>query len=271
MAAERPTLTDTHCHLFLDQFSADRPEVIVRAITAGVSRILVPGIDVESSRAAIQLAEDYDEIYAAVGIHPNSAHLWNEEAGAILRELATHPKAIAIGEIGLDYYWDKTSHNVQEQVFQFQLELASEVNLPVVVHNREATQDILRKLFAWQEELERMNSPIAERPGVLHSFSGELADMEAALAANFYIGITGPVTFKKAQGLREVARRVAPTRLLIETDAPYLAPEPVRGQRNEPQFVEHIARRLSELRGISLERLCLETSTNADALLGWQN
>jgi TatD DNase family protein len=271
MSPPSPALADTHCHLYLEQFDADRTEVILRAEEAGVARMLVPAIDLETSLAAIRLAEHYPGIYAAVGIHPNSGADWNRDNLLRLRDLAAHPKVVAIGEIGLDYYWDKVARDVQERVFRFQLELAGEMNLPVIIHNREASEDVLRLALNWQSELDEAGSPLAKRPGVLHSYSGGDNQLDELQAANFYIGLAGPVTFKKALGAQAVAGRAESTRLLLETDAPYLAPEPVRGRRNEPGFVAHTALKVSELRGISLEALSASTTSNADTLFEWQN
>jgi len=262
-------LTDTHCHLNLEQFDSDRQEVVSRARAAGVSRILNPALDLASSQEASRLAEDYPEVYAAVGVHPNSALTWDEGTPAKLRGLADQPKVVAIGEIGLDYYRDRAPKPVQRQVFERQLGLAAEVELPVVIHNRDATEDVLAVLAEWRAGLVESGSPLAERPGVLHSYAGGLSHLPEVLSLGFYVGITGPVTFRKADELRQVAGALPLERLLIETDAPYLTPEPFRGRRNEPAHVRFVAERIAEVRAISVGELARITAQNAERLFKW--
>ena len=262
-------LTDTHCHLDFNSFDEDRQQVLERAWEAGINRILNPGIDLQTSQSALELSELHSKLYAAVGIHPNSASSWDARSLPALREMAAHPKAAAIGEIGLDYYWDTTPVPDQKQAFRDQLALAAELGLPVVVHNREATEDVLAILLAWQAELAATGSTLAQRPGVLHSFSGNSAQAELAAAANFYIGITGPVTFKNAPELHAVVRETPLERLLIETDAPFLAPHPVRGKRNEPAYVRHIADKIALLKGCTIDDVASQTARNARHLFGW--
>ncbi|HEX7974812.1 MAG TPA: TatD family hydrolase, partial [Anaerolineales bacterium] len=219
-------LTDTHCHLYFDAFDPDREAVLDRARRAGVERILCPGIDLPTSRAAVALAQAVPEVYAAVGVHPNDSAGWQPNLLDELRELARHPKVVAIGEIGLDYYWEKVSHDLQQQALRSQLGLAGELGLPVVVHTRSASPqdtrcmaDALDILAQWQAELAASGSPLAGRPGVLHSFSGEAASANRAIQSNFQIGITGPVTFKNAPGLQMVAAALPLNSLLVETDS----------------------------------------------------
>jgi len=278
-------LVDTHCHLNFDSFEADRQEVLEQARREGVARILNPGIDLATSRAAVALAEAVPEVYAAVGVHPNDADTWDEGTLAELRELAQHPKVVAIGEIGLDDYWEETPRALQEQVLQAQLDLAAEVGLPVVIHIRNAraagpgdahrtTQDALAILGAWQRGLAGSAAPItqalAQRPGVLHSFSDSLESAQVATAAGFYIGITGPVTFKKADELRRVAGQAPLERLLIETDAPFLTPHPHRGERNQPAYVRFIAEKIAGLRDLQVEQFAEIITENAERLFLWQ-
>ena len=236
------TLTDTHCHLDFRDFKKDRHRVLARAWEAGLERILVPGIDLPTSQAAIQLAARYDEIYAAVGMHPNSAQRWDAHNLGLLDEMAAHPKVVAIGEIGLDYYRDRTPHSLQKRVFQEQLTLASEQNLPVVIHTRNASADDRACIT---EALDILAE--AKVTGVLHSFSGNLKEAKRTLNLGFYIGITGPVTFKKAAELRDVVAAVPLDRLLVETDSPFLTPTPHRGKRNEPAFVQYVVAKISEI------------------------
>jgi len=262
-------LTDTHCHLDFDRFDKDRDQVILRARDAGLSRILNPGINVESSRTALELAEKYLEVYAAVGIHPNDGLSWDKDAIAILRELAAHPKVVAIGEIGLDYYRDRTPPDLQKQIFLEQLNLAAELSLPVVVHCRDAMMDILGILSEWQIGLEKSESSLAKNPGVLHSFSGNESDAEQIRSSNFVIGITGPVTFQNAAALQELVIRLPLTSILIETDAPFLTPHPFRGKRNEPGRVKLVAEKIAELHQEAYNNITTTTAANAAQLFEW--
>ena len=262
-------LADTHCHLDFDTFDDDREEVIQRAIDLGVERILVPGIDLETSRAAVKLAEKYTQIYAAVGIQPNSGNDWEAGTLAEIENMAAHPKVAAIGEIGLDYYWDKTPRDKQAHIFQAQLELAADAGLPVIIHNREATQDVLRILLDWQAGLAIRKIKLAEMPGVLHSYSGNIIQAQQVLSANFLVGITGPVTFKNAEELRMIVKELPLDKILVETDAPYLTPHPHRGKRNEPSYVRFVAEKIAELQDVPPERVSEQTSANARKLFNW--
>jgi TatD DNase family protein len=263
-------LTDTHCHLYFEAFDSDRQQVIERARAAGLVRILNPGIDLETSRAAIQLTENYPEVYAAVGIHPNSASAWNLRSLIELRSLANHPKVVAIGEIGLDYYRDRTPVGLQKEVFRDQLALAAELGLPVVLHNRQASDDMLDILSDWHAQLQKSGSQLVDRPGVMHSFSSNLDTARKALAIGFRIGITGPVTFRNAADLQTVVKSLPTDRLLIETDSPFLAPHPLRGKRNEPACVANIAEKIAELHGLLLPTVASVTTASADRLFHWR-
>ncbi len=258
---QRPTLVDTHCHLDYHKLASDIDDIVARAVEAGVTRMIIPALDLDSVKATLELAERFDEIYAAVGVHPNSAADWQDKWIDPLRTAARREKVVAIGEIGLDYYWDKTPADIQHRAFALQLDLAGELGLPAIVHNREADADTLRFLAA---------SPLAgrERAGVLHSFAGDWAFAKQILDLGFYIGFTGPLTFKKADELRDVAARVPLDRILIETDSPYQTPEPYRGKRNEPAYVRFVAQRLAEERGRSLEEIAAITTANAERLFG---
>ena len=262
-------LTDTHCHLDFDWFERDRDQVIERAREAGLTRLLNPGITVQSSTAAIGLADKYPEVYAAVGVHPNDGLSWENSTLDILCELASHPKVVAIGEIGLDYYRDRTPRQIQKKIFSEQLELAADLDLPVVIHCRDAMADMLMMLSAWQSGLERDQSDLAEHPGVLHSFSGSLSDAEKIRESNFLIGITGPVTFKKAVELQDLVIRLPRSCLLIETDAPFLTPHPHRGKRNEPAWVKLVAEKVAELHQEPYSKMTKTTAANAAKLFGW--
>jgi len=262
-------LTDTHCHLDFDRFAEDREAVVERASETGLVRILNPAIDLETAKHAVRLAERFPMVFAAVGLHPNSAVEWSDSLLDDFRQLCGHEKVVAIGEIGLDYYWDDAPPDVQQRVFRRQLSLAAEVSLPVVIHNRDATEDVLSFLLAWQAGLAEAGHPLAERPGVMHSFSADEAAAQRAIGANFYIGITGPVTFKNAPDLQALVGSLPLERLLIETDAPFLTPHPFRGKRNEPARVRLVAEKIAELRGMAVEDVIAVTGENARRLFAW--
>ena len=253
---------DTHCHLDFEQFDLDREAVLARAREAGVRRILVPGMDVASSRRAVALAEKYAEVRAAVGVHPNRTADFRAavEMLAELRELARHPKVDAIGETGIDLYWKTVPLAVQQQAFRAQLELAQELEKPVIVHDREAHAEVMAALT---------DQP-PRRGVVLHSFSGDRAMAEAAAAAGYYLGVDGPLTYKKNDGLRAIFAVAPLDRILIETDAPYLTPQARRGARNEPAFVQYVAGQLAEVRGMTVEAVALATAANAARLFRWE-
>jgi TatD DNase family protein len=252
-------LVDTHCHLDFESFDDDRDSVIGRAAEAGVEAIVIPALDLDNARAVLALARSRTGLYAAVGVHPNSTAGWHEAMLDELSALASEAGVVAIGEIGLDYHWDRSPAATQQRALRAQLLLAAELDLPVIIHNREATEDVLRLLA---------ESPLAgrARAGVLHSFSADRAAAERALALGFYIGVTGPVTYKKADELREIAAAVPLDRLLVETDAPFLAPHPHRGQRNEPVHVALVAARIAAERGLSPDELAAVTTENARRL-----
>jgi TatD DNase family protein len=262
-------LADTHCHLNFEAFDADRSQVLARARQAGITRILNPAIDLETSQHIRTLAEEYPEVYAAVGVHPTSGGTWTADSLELLEALAQHNKVVAIGEIGLDYYWDKTPKSVQREVFIQQLRLAEALSLPVVIHNREATEDVLAILTEYQQELTGIGSELAARPGVLHSFSAGPEAAERAVRMKFFIGITGPVTFKKTEQLQSVVANVPTENLLVETDAPFLTPHPYRGKRNEPAFVQYVVEKIAAIKSQSAGELAEITSANAQRLFRW--
>jgi TatD DNase family protein len=262
-------LVDTHCHLDFNSFDADRQEVLERARESGVARILNPGINLESSRKAVSLAGAAPEVFSAVGVHPNDSLDWDENSLDVLRNLAREPKVVAIGEIGLDYYRDRAPREHQRRVFSEQLSLAAELGLPVIVHNRDATGDLLKILEDWFGTLVASHSPVAERPGVLHSFSEEEGPAKDALEMNFLIGFTGPVTFRNAPGLQKVVAAVPVERLLVETDAPFLSPHPYRGKRNEPSMVRLVVAKIAEIHQETFETIASITTANASRLFQW--
>lgn len=251
-------LVDTHAHLYFEHFEPDLPEVIERAAEAGVERILNIGVDVASSRRCVELAESYSGLYAAVGVHPNDAATFSETTLAELRELTRHPKVVALGEIGLDFYRDRCPTAQQEKAFRAQIALAKELRLPIVIHNREAGRQIVDVL---------RSEGVAGLTGVFHCFSEDVALAEEVLSFGFYISFTGNLTFRKSE-LPRVAERVPLQRLLLETDSPFLSPEPKRGRRNEPAHVVYLARKLAEIKRTTFEKVVRETTLNAERLFG---
>lgn len=252
-------LFDTHCHLNADQFQDDVDEVIERAQAEGVSNFLVVGFDRPTIEKALELAEKYEFIYASVGWHPVDAIDFKEEDLAWLEESAKHPKVVALGEMGLDYYWDKSPKDVQKEVFRKQIRLAKKVRLPIIIHNREATADIVEILR--EEEA-------GEVGGIMHCYSGSVEVAKECVEMNFYISLGGPVTFKNARKPKEVAEEIPLDRLLIETDSPYLTPHPYRGKRNEPAYVKLVAEQVAELKGLAVEEVARVTSENAKKVFG---
>jgi TatD DNase family protein len=273
-------LADTHCHLDFEKFDEDRHAVIQRAIEVGVTRILIPSLDYDSSLSVVKLAQSQPNLFAAVGFHPTAVEKMESNSIESLRNLIRDEgKILAIGEIGLDYYWVKESEKraFQHQALRQQLKLAEEVNKPVSIHMREendawfgqASVDLLEILSEWQQELVTKNHSLAEKPGVLHSFNGNLETAQKALDLNFYIGVTGPVTYKNADEKRNIIKQLPITKLIIETDAPFLTPVPHRGQRNEPAFVKVIADKIAEVHMTTLEQVAEITTKNAHDLFGW--
>jgi TatD DNase family protein len=267
------SIVDSHCHLDASQFDPDRDEVVARARAAGVRLIVNPGIDLTHCRQALALADRYPEVYAAVGIHPNSSHEFGPESLGALRLLAQHPKVVAIGEIGLDYYWDRVAPEVQRQAFQAQLDLAAELGLPVVIHSRESNADIAAVLNAWVHRGSYRGSALAARPyaGVLHAFSGDLALAEAAYGWNFVLSLGGPLTFKNARGLHALLPQLRLDRLMLETDAPYLTPHPHRGARNEPAYTALVCAGAAALLELPLHTVAATTTTLALRFFGLEN
>jgi TatD DNase family protein len=246
-------LTDSHCHLDHEQFHEDREAVIDRARAAGVECMMAIGTgdgppDLE---AGIRLADRYPFIYATVAVHPHEASKATEETFVRLRELAQHPKVLAIGEMGLDYHYDFSPRQVQREVFERQLDLAAEARKPIVIHTREAWADTLEVLRSrWCGE------------GIMHCFTGDEAQAREALDLGFYLSFGGVLTFPKAESVRQAARIAPQDRILVETDCPYLAPVPRRGKRNEPAFIVDTARRLAEVRGCAPEAIAEQTTRN---------
>jgi TatD DNase family protein len=266
------SFTDTHCHLDFNAYDNDRDDMLERARQAGINRILNPGIDLPTSQAAVKLAGTYPEVYAAVGVHPNESLTFNGDVYDSLLELASNAsqkKIAALGEIGLDYYRDRAPRDLQREVFGKQLDLAAEMGLPVVIHNRNAMQDTLAILSDWQASLEERRLPLSERPGVLHSFDGDLPSALKAIELNFLIGITGPVTFKNARSLQQLIVDLPIDRLLVETDGPFLTPHPHRGKRNEPAYIPLIVDKIAVLKEQPLTEVAAAVYANARKLFNW--
>lgn len=247
-------LFDTHVHLNADQFIEDVDTVISRARNEGVTNFVVVGFDEKTIKGAISLAEKYDFIYAAVGWHPVDAIDMTDEHVEWLEKLTNHPKVVALGEMGLDYYWDKSPKDVQKEVFRKQIRLAKKVNLPIIIHNRDAHEDIITIL---KEE------NAASIGGIMHCFSSSLEIAQECMKMNFFISFGGPVTFKNAKRPKEVATEIPLEKILIETDCPYLAPHPYRGKRNEPAYVKLVAETIAQLKGIDYEQVAQVTTANA--------
>jgi TatD DNase family protein len=256
-------LIDTHVHLDLRQFDDDRDAVLARAWQAGVATIVTIGIDLETSRAAVALAEDDERIFATVGFHPHDARTADAAALAELRELARHPQVVAVGEMGLDFYRDRSPRDVQRHVFRQQLRIAAELGKPVVIHDRQAHAETLEILRQWV--IESQPQP-GEHRGVFHCFSGDLAMAQAAIELGFFIGVDGPITYRNARELPGIVKALPMDRLLVETDAPFLTPHPHRGQRNEPAYVRLVAEKIAHLKNLSLEEVAQTTTANAQAL-----
>ena len=247
-------MVDTHCHLNHEKFRQDAADVVRRAQAARVERMIVVGYDVQSSEAAVRLAEEHSQIFAAVGVHPHDARTYDAAAEERIRNLARHPRVVAIGEIGLDYHYNFSAPNAQRDAFRAQLGLAREAGLPVIIHCREAyapTLDILENL------MDRHHG------GVMHCWAGTKDEAQRALDLGLYLGFGGVLTFKNAEDLRRIAGSVRRDRILLETDAPYLAPEPHRGKRNEPAYVPLILQRLAAICGVACDEMEEQTTANA--------
>lgn len=251
-------LFDTHAHYQDNAFRQDRRELLEALPAANVEAVVVPGVDVESSRAALALAETYEGVYAAVGIHPEDCAGCTEEDFEAVRALCGHPKAVAIGEIGLDYYWkENPPREFQQKVFRRQLDMARELDLPVVVHDREAHGDCLDIVLTYPEIR-----------GVFHCFSGSPEMAETLLKRGWYLGFDGPITYKNAKRAPEVAAVTPLDRIVIETDAPYLSPVPNRGRRNDSRNLPYIVDKLAEWKGVSPEEMARVTWENGLRLFG---
>ncbi len=254
-------LVDTHCHLDFESFEVDLVEVVGRAREAGILRIVVQALGLDNCTTVVDIADRFDGVIAAVGVHPNYSADWRDEWIDDLRQLTSGEQIVAIGEIGLDYYRDHTPRDIQMRSLEAQLDLAAEVDLPVILHNRDSDSDLLAALKS-------SRNSSRNNPGVLHSFSTSWATATAALDLGYYLGFSGPVPFKKADELREIVSKVPSDRILVETDAPFLAPQSYRGKRNEPAYVSIIAEKIASVRGVKLEKFARQSTENAIRLFG---
>lgn len=252
-------LVDTHAHLDIEEFDGDREDVIKRALGEGVGIIINASFDLASSQRSVALAGRHESIYALVGIHPHDAGDVPGDYLARLGELAGKPGVVAVGEIGLDYYRDLSPRPVQQKIFREQLALARDLDLPVVIHDRDAHGDLL--------DILKRDGP-GKRGGVMHCYSGSWEMAKVCLAMGFFISIAGPVTFPNATKLKDIAARLPLERLLIETDCPYLAPQARRGKRNEPAYVRYVAEEIASLRGVRMEELARAVTANAGVIFG---
>ncbi|WP_313346094.1 TatD family hydrolase [Sedimentibacter sp.] len=246
-------LIDSHAHLDDGRFDNDRTEIINKLKDNGIELFLNPGADLETSKKAVKLADEYSFIYAAVGCHPHDSKYMNDDTMNVFRELSKNENVIGIGEIGLDYYYDNSDRETQKIWFREQIRLANELDMPYIVHDRDAHED----LFKIMKEEAKSNMR-----GVLHCYSGSVEMAKEFIKLGFYISLAGPVTFKKAKTPKMVAKEIPLDKLLIETDSPYLTPEPYRGKRNEPKFVRHVAEEIANIRNVSLDVIIESTNQN---------
>jgi TatD DNase family protein len=256
-------LVDTHAHLDFSQFDEDREQVLDRACSEGVTRIVTVGFDLDSSRQVVGLTGGNASLWACVGVHPHQASQVTPEGLESLKDLSAHHNVVAIGEVGLDYYRDRSPRDVQRQVFRQQLELAADTGKPVVIHDRAAHGDVMRIVRGWAEAVSSSSSGLKPPLGVVHCFSGDRTMAEELFELGFYISVAGSVTFPNAAGLQELVRRLPVDRLLLETDCPFLSPHPHRGKRNEPANVKLVAQKIAEIKDMSLEDVSRVTTENA--------
>jgi len=252
-------IIDSHCHIDFETFDEDREAVLTNAGEVGVRRLINPSIDLETSRRVVDLAQQHPNIYAAVGFHPYDAPKVNDDTLAALTEMAKASKVVAVGEIGLDYYRDRAPKSEQIRAFEAQLSLAKSLDLPVIIHQREAASDTMAILRQWGAS--------GHHPGlVLRAFSGDEAMVEEAVWLGFYMGIGGPITFKNAKRFPDIVQTMPLDHILIETDAPFLSPHPYRGKRNEPARVVLVAEKLAQLFGLELTALVEQVTANTERL-----
>lgn len=250
-------LFDTHTHLNDEAFATEIPEAIARAKENDVTKMAIVGFDEKTIEKSLELSRNYDGLYSIIGWHPTEAYLYTDKIEEKLVEQLQLPKIVAMGEMGLDYHWDTSPKNVQKDVFRRQMRIAKELKLPISIHMRDAIEDTYQILK--EEHVEDIG-------GIMHSFSGDVDWMERFLDLGMHISMSGVVTFKKAFEVHEVAKQAPFDKLLVETDAPYLAPVPFRGKRNEPAYVKYVAEKIAELRECSYQEVATQTAENAEKL-----
>ena len=250
---------DTHAHLFFPNFNGELDQVLERAQTAGVEKIIVPGTDLATSALAIELADKYEQIYAAVGIHPHDTKEWKDDLIDEIKNLAMHKKVVAVGEIGLDYYYDFSPKKIQINAFEKQIDLAVELNKPIIVHNRESNTDLMNIIQRYKDTNLRAQ---------FHCFAGSLNDAMTLINMGHFISFPGNITFKKMENLRNILSGIKVENLLLETDSPFMTPEPYRGKRNEPSYVTIVAEKIAEVHNLSLDDVAKITSENVNKLFG---
>ncbi|MEK6190479.1 MAG: TatD family hydrolase [Carnobacterium alterfunditum] len=250
-------LFDTHTHINAEEFDNEVPETVQRAIGNDVTRMAVVGFDTETIKKTLALSEEYQEIYSIIGWHPTESYLYTEEIEEKLYHQLQLPKVVAMGEMGLDYHWDTSPKDVQKDVFHRQIQIAKELKMPISIHMRDSIEDTYELMK--KEHVEDIG-------GIMHSFSGDALWMERFLDLGMHISVSGVITFKNAPEVREVAKTAPFNKLLIETDAPYLAPMPFRGKRNEPAYVKYVAEEVAKQRGVSYEEVAKQTMQNANRL-----
>ncbi|PKO05562.1 MAG: hydrolase TatD [Chloroflexi bacterium HGW-Chloroflexi-3] len=261
-------LVDTHCHLNMMQSSTNLEEIIDKAIKNDIHRIMVPGIDLESSLEAIRIAERFEIVYAAIGYHPNDAIKWKEDSYSILYDLTKHPKVKAIGEIGLDFYREHSPKTIQLHVFKEQLELSERTGLPVVIHSRNAIDEIFEILLKWQQTKDLAQPD--RYLGIMHAFEGNLEQANLITKHRFLLGIGGPITYKNSQDKHEIAKKLPIESILLETDSPFLSPIPHRGKPNEPANIKFIAEKIAHLTEKPLKWVSEVTTKNANKIFAWE-
>jgi TatD DNase family protein len=246
---------DSHAHINLHHYDNDREQIIEKIFNSGVDKIVIPGVDFETIHSALELSKKYpDKIYTGIGFHPTDAIKWDDSTLEKLKELSKNSSVVAIGEIGLDYYWDTSPKELQHEVFKIQIDLAKELNLPVIIHTRDSQEDTLKIL---------KENNADKTGGIFHCFSGDINFARECVDFGFYISFAGNITFKNAQNLRDAAREISLDKILIETDSPYLTPMPDRGKRNDSSYVQFVAKQIAELKNISLEEVAEQTYNNA--------
>ncbi len=254
------SIVDTHAHLDMSQFDGDRPEVIARALAAGVGTIISVGIDLESSKKAIQMAETHPHIFATAGIHPHEASTVTQADIAALKEIARHPRVVASGETGLDFYRNISPREAQSRVLGWQLELAAELDLPVVIHCRQSEREILALLHDWTSRHQRSKG---QSPGVIHCFNGDSQSARRYLEMGFYLSLGAYIGYPSSLQAHSTVRMIPADRLMLETDCPFLPPQSHRGQRNEPAYLPITLELLARIRGVSPQTIAAETTENA--------